>query len=109
MTRLPDITPDEAADLTQRQEAVLVDVRTPAEWAQGHGPQARHIPLDTLTGDAIPTDRTVLTVCHSGRRSAMAADQLADTHEVCNVAGGMADWEERGLPVVRADDTDQTA
>lgn len=107
MTRLPDITPDRAASLAAEQEAVLVDVRTPAEWAEGHAPDAVHVPLDTLTGEDIPADRPVLTICHSGRRSAMAADQLADTHRVHNVSGGMADWEAHGLPMAELGETDQ--
>lgn len=107
MTRLPDITTDHAATLTEQQGAVLVDVRTSAEWAEGHAPDAVHIPLDTLTGNDIPTNRPVLTICHSGRRSALAADQLADTHQVHNVTGGMADWAERGLPVVPPGETGQ--
>ncbi len=98
MTRLPDVSPDEAADLAA-QGAVLVDVRTDAEWSQGHAPDAVHVPLDRLTAEDISADQQVLTICHTGGRSAIAADRIAQTHQVRNVAGGMAAWENQGMPV----------
>lgn len=109
MTRLPDITPDDAADLAGRPDVCLVDVRTAAEWAAGHAHDAIHVPLDRLTGQEIATDRLVLTICHSGRRSAIAANRLADTHQVRNVLGGMADWQEQELRVVNTGQPGQTS
>jgi rhodanese-related sulfurtransferase len=103
MTRLPDIDPDRASNEVEQHEALLLDVRTAAEWAAGHAPDAVHIPLDNLTGDQVPADRPVLTICHTGGRSALAADRLAPTHRVRNVVGGMAAWEEKDLPVVSGD------
>ncbi|MCF6510170.1 rhodanese-like domain-containing protein, partial [Blastococcus sp. MG754426] len=44
-TRLPDVDPGQAAELLERGEAVLLDVREPQEWAAGHAPQAEHLPL----------------------------------------------------------------
>ena len=49
----------------------------------------------------MPANRTVITVCRSGHRSARAAALLArDGHDVVNLAGGMHAWARAGLPVV---------
>ncbi len=56
--------------------AVLVDVRTPDEYASGHIEGSRNIPLDALTSaqNAIPDKSTPLYLyCHSGARSRYAA------------------------------------
>lgn len=98
----PKVRPDQAAALVRRG-AVLLDVREPAEWAAGHAPQARHIPLGQLAGRLaeIPADRPVVTVCRSGARSARAAAMLArQGRPASNLAGGMQAWAAAGLPVV---------
>lgn len=98
-------------DVTQARHAltegaVLVDVREDFEWAEGHAPEALHIPLRQLPSrvDEVPAHRPVLVICRSGRRSADAASQLAgplgaDLGEVANVEGGMIAWERAGFPV----------
>lgn len=56
----------------------LLDVRTEAEYAQGHLPNAVLIPVDQLEKRLaeIPEDRPVLIVCRTGRRAAGAWDEL---------------------------------
>lgn len=57
----------------------VVDVRTPAEYAQGHVAGALNIPVDDIGRRAAeigPPDAAVLLYCRSGRRSAIAADVL---------------------------------
>ncbi|HEY0978934.1 MAG TPA: rhodanese-like domain-containing protein [Flavobacteriales bacterium] len=57
-----------------QQGATILDVRTPAEFAQGHVKGALNIPLDRLqrsTAD-VPKGRPVITCCRSGARSGMA-------------------------------------
>jgi rhodanese-related sulfurtransferase len=100
MTRRPDIAPAEAAALVRRGDVRLVDVRTREEWNTGHAPGAELHPLSDLDPDQIPADRTVVIICRSGRRSGIAADQLAGTHTVINVRGGLEAWAAEGLPVV---------
>jgi len=102
--RLPDLDPGRAAELLERGEAVLLDVREPQEWAAGHAPQAEHLPLGLLTPEAVPQDRPVIAVCRSGNRSGKAADALAAAGvRVHNLAGGMKAWTQTGLPVVTDD------
>lgn len=96
------VTPVEA-DQQTRTGAVLIDVREPSEWTAGHAPAAKHIPLGDLTHrlDELPTDKPLLTVCRSGRRSAQAAALLArEGRDVHNVGGGMTAWAAAGLPIV---------
>ena len=102
--RLPDLDPGRAAELLERGEAVLLDVREPREWAAGHAPQAEHVPLGLLSLDAVPQDRPVIAICRSGNRSGKAADALAAAGvRVHNLAGGMKAWTRAGLPVVTDD------
>lgn len=72
--------------------AVLLDVRERYEWRAGHAPQARHVILSQLEdhlGD-LPSDRPVVIVCRSGRRSAMAATLLTrHGYTARNLTGGM--------------------
>ena len=97
-----------ALTATQAQQAladgaVLLDVRERDEWRAGHAPQARHLVLNQLQerlGD-LPADRQIITVCRSGRRSAMAAKLLSRRgYTATNLTGGMNAWVSAGLPVV---------
>lgn len=98
----PKVGPAQARDL-QAAGAILLDVREDAEWRAGHAPKARHIPLSRLSARLhdLPPNRTVITVCRSGHRSARAAALLArDGRDAVNLAGGMHAWARAGLPVV---------
>lgn len=96
------IAPSQATALLE-DGAVLLDVREPYEWREGHAPQARHLPLSDLARRAreIPDERHIITVCRSGHRSAQAARLLArEGRQVSNVTGGMHAWARAGLPIV---------
>ena len=82
--------------------AWLLDVREDDEWAAGHAPGARHIPLGELSARAgeVPQGEAVYVICRSGMRSARAAQALAAAGwEAINVAGGMQDWAAAGRPM----------
>ena len=100
----PKASPEQARQL-QDQGAILLDVREGPEWRAGHAPGARHIPLRRLPARItdLPPQRTVITVCRSGHRSAGAAALLARRgRNVVNLTGGMRAWARAGLPVVAA-------
>lgn len=86
-------------------DVVVVDVREWDEWAAGHLPGARHLPLGTLRErlDEIPADRPVVVYCQSGNRSTTAASllQAYGRRPVFGLAGGLTAWREAGLPVER--------
>ena len=76
------ITPAQARQLMQ-QRAMLWDVRTPAEYAAGHIPSARNVPLDRLEEELpnLPSNgHPVIVCCRSGQRSAIAAELLAQAN-----------------------------
>lgn len=82
---------------------VLVDVREPDEWADGHIDGAIHVPLATVPDrfGELPTDRPVYVVCAAGGRSARAAEFLrAQGVDAVNVAGGTQAWIASGRAVV---------
>ncbi len=75
--------------------ALLIDVRSVGEWKSGHAAGAKHMPLDTLGSglSTIPAGASVVTICHSGMRSAVAARTLAKHgFTVSSVRGGMIAW-----------------
>ena len=91
--------------LKARQSALVLDVRERWEYAEGHVPGARLLPLGELEEriGELPRDRPVYSICHSGQRSlAAAAFLLAEGFsDVSNVEGGTSAWIERGFPVDR--------
>ena len=87
---------------SREAEAVLLDVREDDEWADGHAPEAVHVPMSRISIDDIPAGRPVYCICRSGNRSGRVAAALVDAGvEAVNVAGGMIAWSDAGLPVVR--------
>lgn len=58
-----------------REGAMIIDVRSPAEYATGHNPVSQNIPLDQLPARLkdIPKDKPLILCCASGTRSGMAA------------------------------------
>lgn len=59
--------------------AVIVDVRTPGEYREGHIPGSKNIPLDQIGSKAAELKKAgkpVITVCRSGSRSGMAMSKL---------------------------------
>ena len=104
------VGPRELEALIAAADVDVVDVREPAEWASGHIPVARHVPLGRLQADpraALPRDGVVF-VCAKGGRSATAA-QLAERHgltDVYSLDGGTEAWVAARLPVERVAPTE---
>ena len=98
----PEYTPNEVADLLQRGEIELIDVREPSEREAGHIAPSRHVALAELSAQAetISREQQVVFYCRSGSRSAMATQVFSqagwDAH---NMAGGLLEWQAAGLPL----------
>lgn len=94
-------------DLRAAQEKgeYVLDVRTDAEYQEGHVPGAVLLPLADLGTrmTEVPKNRPVYVICRSGSRSAQASAQLvkAGYTQVINVDGGMNAWTAAGYPVSR--------
>jgi rhodanese-related sulfurtransferase len=101
------ITPMELRGLLATQSGqLLLDVRTPVEFAQFHVPEARNEPLDSLRIEpptnwgGSPNGKPVFLLCATGKRAAQAAEQLdsAGWNPIV-VAGGTKGWIDAGFPV----------
>jgi glyoxylase-like metal-dependent hydrolase (beta-lactamase superfamily II)/rhodanese-related sulfurtransferase len=101
-----DIDPQELADLIEHgngSRPLVIDVREPWEYAQGHVPGAQLISLGEFSrrvGELDP-ERPVAVICASGSRSQSAAALLGQKgfKTVYNVRGGTLTWMQRGLPL----------
>lgn len=105
---LAAISPEELAQrLREEQDFQLIDVRSPAEFAELHVRGARNLPIDQLDPAALaalqPTDRNLYFICHMGGRSSRACEKMiaAGYSSVVNVEGGTEACEVAGLPIVR--------
>ena len=91
-----DVSVDEALQLWQDKAAILIDVRTPAEYKVGHIPGVANIPLDELEKrmGEVPKDSKVVLICRTGNRSAQGTRLLREKGfaNVFNSTGGMSTW-----------------
>lgn len=95
------------AELIADMNVVVLDVRTAAEFAEGHIQGA--ILIDQGQSDfvlkakaVLPVDKKIAVYCRSGRRSANAAGRLADVGYRCvNLKGGIIAWQEANMPVAK--------
>lgn len=104
----PRVTTITAAALADRLAAgriMLIDVRTPREYAEGHLKGAINVPLDTFDPARLPEagSREIVLYCRSDRRSGLAAEKLAGgTGKLAvHLEGGILAWEAAQLPVER--------
>jgi rhodanese-related sulfurtransferase len=100
------ITPQAAYEKLQKEEPLLIDVRTPEEYNEGHIEGSLLIPLDTLEANlpklANSKDRPLIVYCRSGARSAIASRLLADQgFKPLNVSGGINEWSAAKLPLAK--------
>jgi NADPH-dependent 2,4-dienoyl-CoA reductase/sulfur reductase-like enzyme/rhodanese-related sulfurtransferase/TusA-related sulfurtransferase len=90
---------------TENEPPLLIDVRTPQEYYSGHIKNTKMIPLGELLNntDVINEykDKEIISICHSGSRSMMAAQILARVgfKDIRNLTGGMMLWHRKGYPV----------
>ncbi|AYH42802.1 rhodanese-like domain-containing protein [Azoarcus sp. DN11] len=101
------LSPVEATLLINREDAQVLDIREQSEFAGGHIPNARHVPLGELerrSGDLEKfKDRPIILCCATGNRSAAALATLrkAGFEKLFNLRGGIAEWEKAGQPLSR--------
>jgi rhodanese-related sulfurtransferase len=86
--------------------ALVIDVREPDEYVEGHVPGAQLIPLGTIPDhlDRFRGDAPTYVICRSGGRSMRACEFAADEgFDVVNVSGGTGAWIASGRDVVTGD------
>lgn len=91
------------------QGALMLDVRSQAEYDAGHILDSRHVPQDQLATSAESLkkfrEKVVVTCCESGMRSGAAARVLKAQGftKVVNLQGGLQAWRTENLPIVKKD------
>jgi rhodanese-related sulfurtransferase len=101
----PWVNPTQATHLINREDAFVIDVREPGEYAAGHVLGAKNVPLarlETGAGELVKKkDRPVIVYCDGGDRSgkALAALKKQGYTRLANLSGGLGAWQQAGLPV----------
>jgi rhodanese-related sulfurtransferase len=101
----PEVTVQTVAEVKDREDVYVLDVREQWEYDEGHIPGVVLLPLGEVPGrlDEIPTDKTVIVTCRTGNRSGQAVNFLRQNgfDNVHNMLGGIVAWEQAGYEVVR--------
>lgn len=97
VSEIREIQPSQLASrLKEGEQLEIIDVREPYEWAIGHIPGARLVPLASIADEIPRLDkrRETILYCKVGARSMYAAQQLAEAgiSDVRNLAGGILRW-----------------
>ncbi|MBA7689245.1 Thiosulfate sulfurtransferase GlpE [subsurface metagenome] len=108
---IEDITPQEAFALIQQNQGnpdfVIIDVRTPEEFAEGHIENAVNIDFRSETFqdelNILDKDKSYLIYCLIGGRSgsALAIMEELNFREAYNMTGGIIQWQAEGFPTVK--------
>lgn len=102
-----EVSPTEAVQLINRDDALVLDVREDNELKSGRINDARHIPFSVLrqrVGELNRyRNRPVIISCGTGARSAQASDILRknEFHKLYSLKGGIAAWQNANLPLVK--------
>lgn len=93
------------AQIKDRPDVFLLDVREQWEYDEGHIPGVILIPMGEIPErlEEVPTDREVIVTCRSGNRSGQVANFLRQNgfENIHNMSGGIIDWENAGYEVSR--------
>lgn len=99
------ISPQQAAQLVNREQAVMVDLRDPAEFRKGHVIGAINIPYASFKQrlnelDSF-RDRPVVLICNLGQHAGSVGKQLAAAGfgKVYRVSGGITEWRHQQMPL----------
>lgn len=103
MSLYQTLTPHEAKALLDNGEAVLIDVREPAEYKAEHIKGSHLLPLGGCCPEKLPIaaeSKKVIIHCKAGKRGEKACAALSVSgREIYNIAGGLDAWVAAGLPV----------
>jgi rhodanese-related sulfurtransferase len=102
-----EVSSAEAADFITNVNPLILDVRTPREFASGHLQDARLIPLQVFQREVVNLEQhknePVFVYCRTGNRSTVAAKILVDNGftNVVNLRRGIVEWRRAGKPIVK--------
>lgn len=93
--------------MNNHDDALVLDIRTTAEYKSGHIKGAKNTPLAELSANignySSYKDKPVLIYCNSGNTATRAIKILknAGFEHINNLAGGIAAWKEANLPLTK--------
>jgi len=97
------ISVSEGREMMSRDEVAIIDVREPTEYALGHVPDARLMPVASVFArrEELPRDKDIVFVCAVGQRSALACEMAAAAGltRLFNLEGGTEAWIKASYPV----------
>jgi rhodanese-related sulfurtransferase len=99
-------TPEEVSKAMEEGRVVLVDVRTPQEYAHERIPGAMLLPMQDFEASYLPdSGKPIVLHCGSGIRSGKMAEKVlaAGADKVAHMDGGMGGWKQAGLTYVGTD------
>jgi len=95
---------EEALEMYQQEDTVVIDVRRPDEYAAGHVADALSIPVDDILSrfDELPKGKNLLFICEVGVRSGLACEMAAamglSADSLYNIEAGTGSWINAGNP-----------
>jgi len=104
---LKKLSPMDATRLINREDAVVLDVRSDGEFTQGHIVNAVNIPQKVVQEQLSKLDkyrsRPIITACRNGQSASGVGNTLRKNgfEQVYNLAGGLIAWEGANLPLVK--------
>lgn len=102
------LSPQQATALINEHNALIVDIRSEAEFRSGHLPQAINLPSAELCArlQQMHTDkqRPILLVCKTGQNTGSVGVQLkkAGFGAISRLRGGMLEWQGQSLPLIKS-------
>jgi rhodanese-related sulfurtransferase len=113
-----NVSVQEAKEMVEKGDVFILDVRTPDEFNSSHIEGATLIPVSSVSGSNLSSDRLlkaridevpkkkILVYCRTGRRSNTASTMLVNAgySQVYNMEGGITAWTDAGYPVVSSED-----
>ena len=101
------IDSQQLVNMMNNQDALVLDIRDPGDYSEGHIPSAKNIPYTALQSRVRELDKfkeqPVVVACKMGQHSGMATGILrrAGFQHVAKLRGGLTEWRAQNMPVVK--------
>ncbi len=108
MSKVKQISNHELTLLVNRENATVVDIRSPADFEKGHITDAVSLPMEKITKQQLGAiekqkNKPIIVVCNAGISAKTAANALVKSgfEQVSVLRGGMQTWLGANLPVIK--------
>jgi len=98
------ISPQSLGTILNRENAVLIDLRDPKDFREGHISGSRNIPYSQITShvdELKASDRPLVFICNLGQVAGAALQKVAHADSY-RLDGGISNWKAQGLPLVKS-------